>query len=144
LGSDFTNNYYEYQIPLKITNPGDNTATGVWPEENMLDLILDDLVKVKTERNTQGLPTFVPFEGTDVRGNTIVVVGNPNLGDAKTIMLGILNPKRTTNTPSDDGLPKCAEVWYNELRMTGLNESPGYAATGKVNIQLADLGSVRL
>src|SRR5690606_27463186 len=102
VGSDFTNNYYEYQIPLKITNPGDNTPTGVWPEENMLDLVLDDLVKIKTERNNQNLPTFVPYEGTDEKGNTIVVVGNPNLGDAKTIMLGILNPKRTNSTPADD------------------------------------------
>ncbi len=30
------------------------------------------------------------------------------------------------------------------MRMTGLNEKPGYAATGKVNLQLADLGTVRL
>lgn len=144
IGSDFTDNYYEYQIPLKITSPGARSATEIWPEENMLDLALDDLVKVKTERNTQGRKPFIPYSVTDEKGNTIVVVGSPNLGDAKTIMLGILNPKKTTHTPLDDGLTKCTEVWFNELRMTGLNEKPGYAATGKVNLQLADLGSVRL
>jgi cell surface protein SprA len=144
IGSDFTNNYYEYQIPLKITTPGGTTSDLVWPDANKLDLALDELVRVKTERNTKGLPSYVPYQTTDDKGNTIVVIGSPNLGDAKTIMLGILNPKKTNNTPADDGLPKCAEVWYNELRMTGLNESPGYAATGKVNVQLADLGSVRL
>jgi len=144
IGSDFTNNYYEYQIPLKITQPGRSSGEDVWPEENLLDIALDDLVRVKTERNNAGLPTYVPYQSTDDKGRTIVVIGSPNLGDAKTIMLGILNPKKTNATPADDGLPKCAEVWYNELRMTGLNEKPGYAATGKVNLQLADLGSVRL
>ncbi|HRO43157.1 MAG TPA: cell surface protein SprA [Flavipsychrobacter sp.] len=144
LGSDFTNNYYEYQIPLKITPTASNRNDAVWPEENMLDLLLEDLVNAKTERNTLGIPAYIPFTKTDAKGNTIVVVGSPNLGDAKTILLGILNPKKTNNTPADDGLPKCAEVWFNELRMTGLNEKPGYAATGKVNMQLADLGSVRL
>src|SRR5690606_14174970 len=144
IGSDFTNNYYEYQIPLKITQPGRNSGEDVWPEENLLDIALDDFVRVKTERNNAGLPTYVPYQSTDDKGRTIVVIGSPNLGDAKTIMLGILNPKKTNATPADDGLPKCAEVWYNELRMTGLNEKPGYAATGKVNLQLADLGSVRL
>ena len=144
VGSDFTNNYYEYQIPLKITQPGTIDANVIWPEENRLDLVLDELVRVKTERNNQNLPSFVPYSVIDNRGNTIVVVGNPNLGDAKTIMLGILNPKKNNQTPEDDGMAKCAEVWFNELRMTGLNEKPGYAASGKVNIQMADLGTVRL
>lgn len=144
IGSDFTNNYYEYQIPLKPTPTNSNRPEDVWPEQNMLDLALEDLVNTKTERNTQGIPSYIPYSKRDAKGNMIVVVGNPNLGDAKTILLGILNPKKTNATPGDDGLPKCAEVWFNELRMTGLNEKPGYAATGKVNVQLADLGSVKL
>src|SRR5690606_570142 len=98
----------------------------------------------KTSRNNQGLPSHVPYQETDPLGNTIVVVGNPNIGDAKTILLGVMNPKKTSSTPDDDGLPKCVEVWFNELRMTGLNEKPGYAATGSINLQLADLGNVRL
>ncbi len=144
LGSDFISNYYEYQIPLKITPFGSKNATDVWPTENMLDLILEKLVKVKSNRNSQGLPSFTPYVEQDELGNNILVVGNPNIGDAKTIMLGVLNPKKTNQNPLDDGMPKCVEVWFNELRMTGLNEKPGYAASGKVNIQMADLGSVRL
>jgi cell surface protein SprA len=144
IGSDFINNYYEYQIPLSITDPGTSTSDGVWPEANRLDLLLDDLVKVKTERNVAGLPTFIPYETKDARGNTIVVVGNPNIGEAKTILLGIANPKKTNETPDDDGLPKCAEVWFNELRMIGLNEKPGYAAAGKISVQMADLANMTL
>lgn len=144
IGSDFTNNYYEYQMPLKITPPSTSSADGVWPEQNRLDLTLDDLVSVKTERNSKGIPVFIPYQKMDAKGNYVTVVGNPNVGDAKTIMLGVFNPKKNNQTPNDDGLPKCTEVWFNELRMIGLNEKPGYAAAGKVAIQLADLGSVNL
>lgn len=144
IGSDFINNYYEYQVPLKVTLPGTTDAEEVWPAANRLDLILDELVKAKTERNVKGLPSFMRYETKDSKGNTIVVIGNPNIGDAKTIMLGISNPKKTNQNVTDDGLPKCAEVWFNEFRMVGLNETPGYAASGKVTIQLADLGNVNL
>ncbi len=144
IGSDFTNNYYEYQIPLQVTEPGSKQAEQVWPAANNLNLVLDDLVAAKTERNTKGVAAFVPYYTTDTKGNTIVVVGNPNLGDAKTILLGVTNPKKSNNSIDDDGMPKCAEVWFNEMRMIGLNEKPGYAAAGKVTVQLADLGSVNL
>jgi cell surface protein SprA len=144
LGSDFVNNYYEYQVPLKITPDGSNDAQAVWPEANSLDLVLEKLVAVKTSRNGQGLAAFVPYEEKDDKGNIIKVVGNPNLGDVKTIMLGVTNPKKTTQTPEDDGFAKCTEVWFNEMRMVGLNEKPGYAAAGKVSLQLADFGNINL
>ncbi|XZF13363.1 cell surface protein SprA [Chitinophagaceae bacterium MMS25-I14] len=144
MGSDFTNNYYEYQIPLKITKPNTTNPDDIWPVEDRMDLVLNDLVKVKTDRNVQGLPAYVPYQEIDSKGNTIVVVGNPNIGDAKTILMGVMNPKKTAQTPNDDGTSKCVEVWFNELRLAGMDEKPAYAATGKVNVQLADLGSVRL
>jgi cell surface protein SprA len=144
IGSDFTNNYYEYQLPLKITLPGSNSTDDVWPTANRLDLNLDDLVNAKTERNSKGIAAFIPYTVTTKEGNYITVVGNPNIGDSKTMLLGVTNPKKTNQTPNDDGLAKCTEVWFNELRMVGLNESAGYAASGKVAIQLADLGTVNL
>jgi cell surface protein SprA len=144
LGSDFTNNYYEYQIPLKITQFGTTDVEQIWPEANRLDLVLEELVKVKTSRNSQGLPAYIRYEEADSKGNTIVVVGNPNLGDVKTVMLGVSNPKKTSQTPADDGFAKCVEVWFNEMRMVGFNEQPGYAAAGKVNLQLADFGNINL
>ncbi|MBL7719992.1 MAG: cell surface protein SprA [Flavipsychrobacter sp.] len=143
-GSDFVNNYYEYQVPLKITPDGTNDPEVIWPEGNRLDLVLDDLVKVKTSRNEQGLAAFIPYQEKDELGNTIIVVGNPNLGDVKTVMLGVSNPKKTNQTPEDDGFPKCTEVWFNEMRMVGFNEKPGYAAAGKVSLQLADFGNINL
>jgi cell surface protein SprA len=143
IGSDFINNYYEYQIPLKITPPNPNRPDQeIWPLENQVDVALQDLVAAKTARNAAGGNPLVPYTVVDAAGHNIVVVGNPNIGESKTIMLGIVNPKKDARTPNDDGMTKCAEVWFNELRMTGLNEKPGYAATAKVNMQLADLGTV--
>jgi cell surface protein SprA len=144
MGSDFTNNYYEYQVPLQVTAPGSTDAAQIWPEANELNVELAKLVAAKTERNNKNLPSYLPYEVSDGAGNKIIVVGNPNLGDVKNVMLGVSNPKKTLNTPNDDGQRKCAEIWFDELRMAGLEEKPGYAAAGEANIQLADLGNVHL
>jgi cell surface protein SprA len=144
IGSDFTNNYYEYRKPMKVTPAGSLTQDQIWPTDNEVNLILNDLVAIKTKRNDQNIPTYVPYQETRSDGSTIVVVGQPNTGDTKNIMLGVLNPKKDNSRPGDDGLPKCAEVWFDELRVSGITENSSYAAAGKANIQLADLGSVRL
>jgi cell surface protein SprA len=144
VGSDFINNYYEYQIPLRITPPSATGAEEIWPKGNRLDLLMSKLVDAKTDRNSQNLPSYLPYQIQDELGNNIIVVGNPNFGDVKNVMLGVLNPKKTLQTPGDDGIAKCAEVWFDELRMAGLDEQPGYAASGQANIQVADLGNIHL
>ena len=56
LGSDYKNNYYEYEIPLALTPPGhydrysQQGSQTVWPEENMLDIPLELFTKLKKER----------------------------------------------------------------------------------------------
>ena len=144
IGSDFTNNYYEYDIPLTVTQPGTSSADLIWPASNEMDIVLQDLVNAKKERDEKGWATYVPYYTKDSKGNTIVIIGNPNIGGAKDIMLGVLNPKKTSQTQGDDGLPKCVEVWFDELRLAGINDHAGYAAAGKVAVQLADLGNVNL
>ncbi|MES2703470.1 MAG: cell surface protein SprA [Bacteroidota bacterium] len=146
IGSDFTNNYYEYRKPLAMTafGVGAGDVNTIWPAVNEVNIELAELVEAKKNRDAQGWPVYVPFFTTDKRGNTIVVIGTPNIGGAKNVMLGLLNQKKTNQTPSDDGLPKCVEVWFDEMRMAGLNDQAGYAAAGKVSVQLADLGNVNL
>ena len=146
IGSDFTDNYYEYRMPLAVTlpGPGAGSADLIWPASNEMDIVLQDLVTAKKNRDAQGWQSYVPYQTTDSKGNTIIIVGNPNIGGAKDIMLGILNPKKTSQTAGDDGLPKCVEVWFDELRMAGINDHAGYAAAGKISVQLADLGNVNL
>lgn len=146
IGSDFTNNYYEYRTPLTITPLGTsrNAVNAIWPEANNVNIKLQELVDAKKERDARGWPTHIPYETKDSKGNPIIIIGNPNIGGSKNIMLGLVNPKKTSTTPGDDGLPKCVEVWFDEMRISGTNDQAGYAAAGKVSVQLADLGNVTL
>jgi cell surface protein SprA len=146
IGSDFSNNYYEYRMPLAVTpqTAGASDATLIWPASNEMDVVLQDLVNAKKARDKTGFPATSEYITKDSKGNEIIVVGNPNIGGAKNVMMGVLNPKKTNKTPGDDGLPKCSEVWFDELRMAGINDQAGYAAAGKVAIQLADLGNLNL
>ena len=40
--------------------------------------------------------------------------------------------------------PICTEVWFDELRLSNLNDQGGYAANGRVDIKIADLGTLYL
>jgi len=141
LGQDFTQNYYEYELNLKITQPGTTDPDQIWRVDNELDLKLDSLVLLKLARDESGLPITSPFSIIDNRGNKLTIIGNPDLGYVENAMMGIRNPK-ATGQEVDDGLPKCIEVWFNELRMNGLDEKGGWASMGRMELQLADLGSI--
>jgi cell surface protein SprA len=145
LGNDFSTNYYEYQVPLKVTVPGSTASAEIWPIENEMEITLQDFVNIKAERNKIGASIQIPYSKVLANGHLLRIIGNPNLGDVKMAMLGINNPKRgeKNNSATDDGLSKCAEVWFNELRLSGLNEKGGYAAVARADVQLADLGTVR-
>lgn len=147
LGTDYQNNYYEYELPLKLTPPGyyvDNNPGHrqiVWPEDNRLDLPLELLRDVKLRRNDAmrrsdsnlQLANEYSFPDPEKPNNTVKVRGNPNLANVRTIMIGVRNSSRDEKT---------TEVWFNELRLTDFNERGGWAANSRMNIKLADLGSV--
>ncbi|MGM0648874.1 MAG: cell surface protein SprA [Bacteroidota bacterium] len=153
LGSDYKNNYYEYQIPLKVTQPGNynNDETDdrliVWPEENNLDLDFELLQMVKQNRNDEmrsagsGVTLTRLYSMAD-GDRTVSIMGNPNLSDVRTIMIGVRNPKKQTASDLDDGQRKSGEVWVNELRLTDFDEKGGWAARTRMTTKLADFGSV--
>ncbi len=157
LGTDYKNNYYEYEVPLKVTPPGyysgDNEESPdryvVWPEENDINILFEDLTKVKENRNelirlgNQNVGLTKLYYEMNERGR-ISVMGNPNLSNVQTIMIGVRNPKQVTLNGADDGQPKSAEVWVNELRLTNFNEKGGWAATARATAKLADFGTVTL
>jgi cell surface protein SprA len=74
----------------------------------------------------------------------MTVIGTPTLSNVKVIMIGIRNPRKTFTTTNDDGLAKSAEIWVNELRLYEFEDQGGWAATGRMNAQLADLGNLTL
>ena len=146
-GSDYKNNYYEYEIPLTLTAPGRYNGysregcVAVWPEENMLDVPLKVFTAVKKARNeakAAGTASFsMPFVtyDADKPANKITIVGNPTLGEVKTMIIGVRNLS---------GEEKSGEVWVNELRLLEYNNEGGWAARGKLNVQLSDFGTIDL
>ncbi len=145
LGSDFTNNYYEYEIPLKVTRWGATLDTDIWPRENEMDLLIKKLTDAKLERDKKGIPYTDRYSVFD-EGKRITVKGNPTLGIVKTLMIGIRNYAAGSNPflIDDDGQAKCAEIWVNELRMTDFNEEGGWAANARIQTKLADIGNLTL
>jgi cell surface protein SprA len=150
VGSDYNNNFYEYEVPLKLTPKGNydpnNTDARyqVWPTDNEINFRFEeDISVVKAARNSK-LGYFSnlnllsqPFSQV-IDGHTVTIVGNPNLGIVKSIMVGIRNPKGI------DNIEHCAEVWINELRLTDFNNQGGWATTGQLQAKLADLGTASI
>ncbi|MBP3518708.1 MAG: cell surface protein SprA [Parabacteroides sp.] len=149
LGSDYKNNYYEYEVPLKLTPHGEYNYNNsehqkiVWPAENMLNFRLEILTDLKLERNREkrsgangvSFQTIYSGRDPDNEGNTIRVKGNPSLSEVKTIMIGVRNVRNKL---------KSGEVWVNELRLTDFNEEGGWAANANLNVALSDLGTVNV
>ena len=146
LGSDYRNNYYEYEIPLSLTPPRSDysrysleDARIVWPEENMLDIQLSVFTSLKKARNiakAQGLASYNSVYSAydeDKPNNKVSIVGNPTLGEVKTMMIGVRNLS---------GEIKSGEVWVNELRLKEYDNKGGWAAQGALNVQLSDIGSL--
>lgn len=146
LGSDYKSNFYEYEIPLKITPEkkyADNITNAriVWPEANMLDIDLTLLTSAKKNRNKQkslGLISYAQLYSEydpDKPNNKVSVMGNPSLGEVRTIMIGVRNKSRSLQS---------VEVWANELRLQQFANKGGWAAQSQLNLQLSDVASVNL
>ena len=148
MGSDYKNNYYEYEIPLELTPDRSDYSKYsvadrrlVWPENNMLDVNLNIFTQLKKARNqakAQGIGSFNQVYSDydpDRPGNKISILGNPTLGEVKVMMIGVRNVS---------GEVKSGEVWVNELRLMDSNNDGGWAASGNMNVQLSDFGTVNL
>ncbi len=148
LGSDFENNYYEYEMPIKVSPWTAKSDRQVWPLENDMVIDLDLLRAVKNNRTAKGVSELKKYSEPDNNDPTrlIHVIGNPNLQGLKVIMIGIRNPKKggKENIWKDDGFEKCAEIWVNELRLTDFDDFGGWATQGRINANLADFGNVAL
>ncbi len=143
LGSDYQNNYYEYEVPLAITPEGhySNNITAdrqaVWPESNKITLPLNFLTDLKKARNEEkaragsSVTNLTPYSLMDHNNpnNRMTVVGNPSLGEVDVLMIGIRNASRAE---------KSAEIWVDELLLTNFNEQGGVAARASLDLALSD------
>lgn len=143
MGSDYNDNYYEYELPLSLTPEGKYNGKNegerymVWPEDNRLDVPLDLFTELKLQRNANGISyneSFTQVVAAKPK-QKVSLKGNPSLSNVKMIMIGVRNTKsKTTDIRS-------AEIWVNELRLNGLEEDGGWTGNGSMTVKIADIGS---
>jgi cell surface protein SprA len=149
LGSDVKSNYYEYSVPLTLTPEGNynnNSSSDrliVWPEDNHLDINLQNLVDLKTARNAAkraeeagvSYNSVYTSRDPDNERNTISVIGNPSLSDVRVLLIGVRNNAATT---------KDATVWVNEMKVTDFDEAGGWAAKANATLTMSDLATLNM
>jgi len=172
LGRDLQNDYYEYRQPITPTNPrsdllADNmldskdqeimnlVSNEIWHyDQNSVNILLSVFNQLKLKRSELQLEMnkvfydslLIQATETAVPGAYIGIKGNPSLEKITEIGVGIANPLpepdasgnvvRTT-VPSLD-----ADIWLNELRVSGFTETGGWAAKANTSIVLADFASI--
>ncbi len=154
-GNDFSQNFYQIEIPLKVTQPAGSvgancaalSAETVWPAENEIDLALSLLTKLKIKamsidsgslpadgiyyQNEEDLDPSLASKTNKLR---LGIKGNPNFGMVRNLMLGV-----KSNEPHQDIK---GEVWFNELRVADMDNSKGMAAVLNVDTNLADFATI--
>jgi cell surface protein SprA len=136
IGTDYNQNYYEIEVPLHFTNPKNSTdELQIWRIENEIEVSVKDLTAVKISRDNAGFDKSKDFIQT-IHGRIIRVRGVPDMSAVQGVMIGVRNPLDADKTP------KSLCIWANELRMTDFIENAGEATASKLNIKLADLGTV--
>ncbi|HMR44033.1 MAG TPA: cell surface protein SprA, partial [Saprospiraceae bacterium] len=152
VGSDFEKNYYEYEIPLKLsdstlvvskpvsTSEVQEYSNEVWKKENEFNFPLEWFRQIKLIRNDEkaNLNVVYEYQGNDPEvqlppNHNLKIIGNPDLGFVRGVMIGIRNAR-------NDGRPHSVEVWVNELRLTGLDERGGVAGIVRADFKAADFG----
>lgn len=141
IGSDFVNNYYEIRIPLTLTplnavNLGPDTQAyndTLWIQGNNLNLDLADLVNLKIKRNLSDTSINVLYSQLEHNGQTYSIIGNPNLAQITGILMGVENTGASF---------ACGELWFNELRLSSMDEKGGWASLSRLDANLSDLGTV--
>ena len=147
IGTDFSENFYQIEIPLQFTPFGSIDPEIIWPEINELTVELSDLNRVKSlgiaNQSLNEITFYEIIDGELVEvdefaprtlgRNRIGIRGNPSLGSIRGMMIGVKN---------DDDLPARGEVWFNELRLAGLDNNGGWAAVAAVDANIADFANV--
>lgn len=163
MGSDLENDFYEYRQPVTPSDPHynfgsfnpdeggrlDDEAEQVWLyDENSMNIVISAFNVLKQERNQSGANIGELYErrgllGEDsVPGAVIAIKGNPSLDKVSELAMGIRNPF-DPGDPNASGVPQLdAELWVNELRVSGFDNENGWAANAKADFKLADFATV--
>ena len=147
IGTDFSENFYQLELPLEFTPFNAASEEAIWPENNDMEIILADLNKVKSVWIAGGdlnqVRYFEVIDGEVVPVDEFAVRtpgrlrigirGNPSLGSIRSMMVGVKNVSN---------MPARGEVWFNELRLAGLDNEGGWAAIAALDANIADFANV--
>ncbi|MCL6267306.1 cell surface protein SprA [Flagellimonas myxillae] len=147
IGTDFSENFYQIELPLQFTPFNVTSADEIWPDVNQINIALSDLNKVKSrgiaEQTLNEINYYEIVDGEAVPVDEfathnlgtlrIGIKGNPSLGSIRGMMVGIKNV---------DEFPARGEVWFNELRLAGLDNNGGWAAIAALDANMADFANV--
>lgn len=118
-----TNNYYEYRKPVL---PGWNEITIDFEKITAIKQIKLDSANLIRRFPVEGKPyDFYSFKG------------NPSLTSIKFFSIGVYNIDNNFNQGQLSG-----QLWVNELRLIGADDSPGWAYSINTSLKLADLMTV--
>ncbi len=118
-------NYYEYRAPIQ---PG-------W-DPNNVNITFAEITAIKLNRDTaSGLSARVPVSGGPP-GATYQVRGQPTLTNITQIVVGLYNPRNKGRNSVT------ADVWIDELRLTDVDNTPGWVYRFDSAIKIADIASV--
>lgn len=124
-GSDSIN-YYEYRAPIR---PG-------WDPANEIVIRFADLTAIKLARDSAGAITNRIPVPNGPPGATYQVRGEPTLTNIRYLVIGVENPSnRGKSIVSGD-------VWVNELRLTDVDDTKGWAYRFDTALKIADVASV--
>lgn len=150
-GNDYTQNFYQIEVPLKVTQTGGSCAISpeqVWLEDNNIDLALDLLTRMKVQamsidinsnkRDINGI--YYPDDDLSINGGDgdsklrLGIKGNPNFGLVRNLMVGVKSKADHKNIKG--------EVWFNELRLADMDNKGGMAAILNIDTNMADFATV--
>jgi cell surface protein SprA len=123
-GTD-TANYYEYRQPVD----------SAW---NSISIKFSDLTAIKVAAAVEDSTGRIKVPVPGLPGHFYVLKGNPTLTSIKFLSVGVFNLDDPTFNPG----PLSGEVWINELRVVGADDTPGQAFTFTTSLKLADLMTV--
>ncbi|WP_010520358.1 cell surface protein SprA [Aquimarina agarivorans] len=149
IGNDFTDNFYQIELPLEVSQGVSQSQ--LWPENNNFNLSLDLLQRIKArvkslptaERQellffNENLEQLTKEDVPDLGELKIGIKGNPSFGNVRVLMLGVKN-----NLIGDDITNnRSVQVWFNEMRLSGLRNQGGWAAVANVDANIADFANI--
>ena len=153
-GNDFTENFYQVEIPLKKSLFTARSPEEIWPEANEIDLSLSLLTQLKILALNQVLaPGEIYYKNEEeldpslagkVNKLRLGIRGNPNFGLIRTLMIGLKNQTDVLATVQHPLNPRDikGEAWFNELRLAQMDNKGGMAAVANLDGNFADFATI--